>query len=121
MTMNKIHFTIVLCVVAIWAGMAGAAEEQFVYDDHARRDPFWRLLTPGGVIINYEIDILITDMILEGIIFDPGRQNLAIVNGKVIKAGDTIGLYTVIAVEEKRVLLRKGNEDFVLNLKKEAQ
>ena len=69
--------------------------------------------------MNYETDLLITDMVLEGIIYDPAGQSLAIINGVVVKANGKIGFFVVSKIEEKKVILVKGQESFVLELKKE--
>ena len=96
-----------------------AENQQFVYDDQGRRDPFWKLVSPSGSILNYETDILISEMTLEGIIFDPAGKSFAIINSNVVKPNDSIGFYLVSAIGPKKVTLMKGQEKFVLELKKE--
>ncbi len=95
------------------------ADESFIYDDHGKRDPLWRLVSPDGVIMNFDKDLLVSDMILEGIIFDPNGKSLAIVNGNVVKVDDMIGLFAVSKIEQKKVILSKDQETFILELKKE--
>lgn len=112
------NIVIIIFLVCVSIGICGA-DEPFVYDDHDKRDPLWHLITPSGVIMHYDSDLLISDMVLEGIISDPGGENLAIVNGKIIKRNDKIGLYVVLSVEKNKILLKKGQENFILKLKKE--
>jgi hypothetical protein len=109
----------ILIIGVFLAGSVCAEEAEFAYDDHGKRDPLWRLVSPSGAIISYETDILVSDMILEGIIYGQGKNSLAIINGEIVEAGAKLGPYIVIAIEEKGVLLKKGQEKFVLNLKKE--
>ena len=95
------------------------AEEPFVYQDHGKRDPFWRLVTPSGAIMNYETDILISDITLEGIITGPDGGNLAILNNIIVKPNDRIGPFFVERIEQDQVLLTDGQERFTLKLEKE--
>ena len=113
-----------LSILAIFFILGGsnfafAQNAQFVYDDHGRRDPFWKLVSPSGAVLNYERDILISEMTLEGIIFDPHGKSFAIINSNVVKPKDYIGFYLVDAIEPRKVKLIKGQQEFVLELKKE--
>lgn len=110
---------IALLIPLILVNFVFAEDQHFVYDDHGKRDPFWKLVSPSGSILNFETDLLITDLNLEGIIFDPSGNSLAIINGAVVKPKDKLGLYIVSKIEEKKVILLKGQESFVLELKKE--
>ena len=101
--------------------MASAQQDTFVYNDHGKRDPFWRLVSPSGSIINYEKDLLISDMVLEGIMMDSHGHNIAIINGTVVKEGDKLGLFTIQKIDPLTITLQKGEETFTLNLKKEDQ
>ncbi|MFA5060377.1 MAG: hypothetical protein WC676_07105 [Candidatus Omnitrophota bacterium] len=113
--MNILAFMAVFFVsVLVWA-----QDADFTYSDQGKRDPLWRLVTPSGSIINYDSDVLVSDMILEGIIFDPSGKSLAIINGNVVEQNRRIGPFVVSKIEAKRVTLTKGQENFVLELKKE--
>ncbi len=94
-------------------------EQDFVYNDHGKRDPFWSLVNSKGAMINYDNDILISDMILEGIIVGTDGKNLAIINNIIVKPNDKVGLFVVEEIESDKVLLRKEQESFVLKIKKE--
>lgn len=102
----------------LWLACGAWADEKFIYDDHHRRDPFWRLVSPSGAIVSYDDDLLIADVILEGIIFDPAGKSLAIINGNIVAQNEKIGPYVISAIEPQKVILQKGQEDFVLELKK---
>jgi len=105
--------------VGRYAQAGEAQPESFVYDDKGRRDPLMKLVTAEGTIVSYDMDLLIADLTLEGIIFDPHGNSLAIINGKIVKVDDKIGLFVVLAIEQSRIILSKGQEKFVLELKKE--
>ena len=92
--------------------------EDFYYDDHSRRDPMWSLVSSGGSILTYESDLDISDLNLEGIIYE-SNNSIAIINGKVLKTGDKIGQYVITDMTETSVVLMNGRQRFVLKLKKE--
>ena len=94
-------------------------EKDFVYDGHGKRDPFWSLVTPAGVMVSYDSDISISDLVLEGIISDANGQNLPIINGAIVKTNDKVGLFVIDRIEQNKVILLKGQENFVLKIKKE--
>jgi hypothetical protein len=93
--------------------------DMFVYDDHRSRDPFSPLVTPSGAIITQDKDLVVTDMILEGIMTEGGGKNIAIINGRIVGKNDTIGTFVVIRIEKDIVILQKGQKIYSLKLKKE--
>lgn len=95
------------------------AAEGFVYEDHGKRDPFWRLVTPSGAITSYDTDLTIGDLVLEGIIFDSSGPGLAIINGKIFRIDEQVGPYRVQKITADQVFLTKEQENFILQLKKE--
>lgn len=99
----------------------GQGENNFVYQDNGKRDPFWPLVSSSGNIINYDSDLSVTDMVLEGIMFDNNNNAIAIVNGKVVKKGDVVGDFTVESLEQNQVIFSKGEEKFELKLKKKEE
>ncbi|MDP8213404.1 MAG: hypothetical protein P9X22_08995 [Candidatus Zapsychrus exili] len=95
-------------------------EEIFFYDDHGKRDPFLKLVSESGVIVNYNDDFLLKDLELEGVtLSSSGNNNLAIINGKVVKVKDMVGKFEVLEIDAEFVILKKDNETFTLHLKKE--
>ena len=92
--------------------------EGFIYDDHGRRDPLWRLVGSNGTIFNYETEFLITDLVLEGVMAGAGEGNLAIINRRILKAGDVIGQFIIEKIDKNSVILKKGKQKFELKLEK---
>jgi len=109
-----VFLTYLMCSSAV-------AEEKkpFVYDDHGRRDPLWKLVTPEGAIQNFETDFLITDLALEGIMAGTDGENFAIINGRVLRQNDSIGQFVVERIGEDMIVLKQGRKKFELKLKKE--
>ena len=114
---TRYYFTLLLLLLL--GQVTFAQEADFVYDGHDKRDPFWPLVSPGGAIVNYENDLTISDMVLEGIIAGSGDNNLAMINGLVVQQGDKVGLFMIEKIEKDQVVLRKGEETAILKLKKE--
>ena len=94
------------------------AQEAFVYDDHGKRDPFVPLVSSSGMVITYDQDLSVNDLVLEGIVADASGNNAALVNGKIVKAHDQIGPYTVDVIAADHVEFLKGTQRFILKLKK---
>jgi len=44
---------------------------------------------------------------------------MALINGRVVGVGDIIGDFSVIQILTDKVVLKKGNKEFVLKFKKE--
>ena len=109
----------VLAVVVSVSVADAQKQEPFVYDDRGKRDPLWQLVSPSGVILNYETDFLITDLSLEGIMAGKDGKNYAIINGRILKAKDTIGQFVVEQIDDNRIVLKKGKQKFELKLTKD--
>ena len=112
-------FLAVFLILAVTGTVTASEKEPFVYDDNGRRDPFWQLVSPSGMILNYETDFLITDLALEGIMAGKDGKNYAIINGRILKAADAIGQFVVERIDDDRIVLKKGKKKFELKLKKE--
>ena len=108
-------FFVVLSAVTV---LAWAEQENFVYDDHGKRDPFKPLVSSAGTVLAYDADMTAADMHLEGVLSDAQGNNLAIINGKVVKIADPIGPWRVEAVGADHVDLAKDGQKVVLKLKK---
>ena len=94
-----------------WKGSGQMHKYPFSPSD---RDPLDPLVSKSGLIlIPQELDF--TGLSLKGIIYSE-KGAIAIINDEVLKEGDSIGEYTVIKIEEKSVVLKKGNEGFTLKL-----
>src|SRR5580698_5980062 len=93
------------------------AQESFVYNDHGKRDPFIPLVSSAGMVVTYDEDLSVNDLVLEGIVADASGNNVAIVNGKVVKVHDQVGQYTVDVIALDHVEFLKGTQRFILKIK----
>jgi len=94
------------------------AQAAFVYDDHGKRDPFVPLVSSSGMVVTYDRDLSVDDLVLEGIVADASGENIAIVNGKIVKNHDHIGPYVVGLIAVDHVEFLQGTDRFVLKMKK---
>jgi len=118
---------IVVLAVVFFGGMPVFAEEDagvveithFSYEDRGRRDPFWPLVTDSGSIISYdEQELSASDMMLQGILVGD-QENVAVINGKIVKAGDMVGAFRIERVTPSYVVLENGSEKIEVYLRKE--
>ena len=98
--------------------LVGAEETPFVYDDHGKRDPFAPVVNTSGAITVYDSNLSVVDLSLEGIVADAQGNNVAIINGKIVKPGDSIGPYVVDSIAVDMVGLTKDQDHFTLKLKR---
>lgn len=96
-----------------------AQQAPFVYDDHGRHDPFAPLVTPAGSMITYDTDLSMTDLVVEGIVADSQGNNAAIINGKIVAAGDALGAYSIDKINVDGVEVSKGEQHLEIKVKKE--
>ena len=81
------------------------------------RNPFAPLISKYGLIlIPKEVDI--TGLALKGVIYSQSGP-VAVIDDEILEEGDNIGVYIVVKIEEKKVILKKGNEQFTLKLEGE--
>jgi len=81
------------------------------------RDPFNPLISKGGLILIPQ-EIEVSGLNLGGIIYSEDGS-IAIINNEVMREGDSLGDYTVFKIEDKKVILRTGREEFILKLEEE--
>jgi hypothetical protein len=111
-------FILFISILAVVTAVAAQEQEPFVYDDGGKRDPLWPLVNANGAVMNYESEFLITDLALEGIMAGAQGENLAIINGRILKTGDSVGQFIVGTIAEDSIILKKGKQKFELKLKK---
>lgn len=126
----------ILLPAAIFAAQAHAAPKQepkrsaslplpppdYVYETGNKRDPFIPLITSDGRFVPLERtpeEEAESVLKVEGIIYDKFGLSYAIVDGSVVKIGDLISDYQVLAIEEKKVIFIREGQLKEVPLKKE--
>ncbi len=85
------------------------AASEVGYDSGKRRDPFVPL-TGEDVSISASS----SGVKLEGIIYDPGAQSMAILNGKAYQVGEALGDATVLKIQKDHVVISVDGEEKTL-------
>ena len=117
--------------VGLLAGGSAAALEQdqlWIYDPKGRCDPFVALVReersvpcdsrPGGANPEQPAGHAPS---LGGMLWDPGGQSIALLNGGEAKVGDEIDGYRVTAIRQDEVVLTRGQDRVVLRINFETQ
>lgn len=93
-----------------------------VYDSNGKRNPFIPLVTPDGRYQKLEAEETRanTELKLEGIIYDKYGISYAVVDGQVVKIGDTVSDYRVLQIGEKQVIFMREGQQITVELKKEG-
>ena len=122
MTRNIVVIIIMMLFLSTVSTIVLAQElEGFVYDSGQRRDPFIPLIThKTRFAAGLEGVQAIDDIILEGIVYDPRGDSIAILNGVIMKKGQKIGIVKVMDIEEKKVKLTINEMEHTINLIKEG-
>jgi len=90
--------------------------ESYPYDKN-QKDPLSPLIDNYGIIlIPKETDI--AGMVINGIIYSDDDP-VTIINGEVLRLNDSIGDFIISEIDKEKVVLKKGNEVFTLELKEE--
>ncbi len=100
----------------------GFAQEYFIYDPQGKPDPFTPWVTSDGrlQILESQEKKNESELNLEGIIFDKYGLSYAVVDGEVVKIGDTISGYQVLKIEEKRVIFIKEGQLKEMEIKEDS-
>lgn len=92
---------ILLAVFGIILPERGLTADQKVgYDAHGRRDPFVPLVTlaskaAAGLTAVESAE----DLTIEGVVYDPKRGSIVVVNGSVMKEGEELGNVKVLEIK----------------------
>jgi len=98
------------------------SQDEIIYDDEGRRDPFMPLVTRDGRLLILEPTKAEEKILLGGIIYVENGISYAIINGEVVSVGDYILGHSVFSIEENKVILIKDDEpiEYILDMEKEG-
>jgi len=118
MLRSKILFFlfIVITLKTVWA------QDLYVYDSAGKRDPFIPLVYSDGrflMLDKEETEEQKNELKLEGIIFDKYGLSYAMLNGAVVRVGESIEDYQILKIEEKKITLIRDGNISVIELKEE--
>ncbi len=95
------------------------AEESRYSFKPSDKDPFAPLISKNGTIL-ISRKVSLGGLVIKGIIYSE-ESSVAIINDLVLKKGESIGEYTVLEIEEKKVILKNADKKFILNLEEEEE
>jgi hypothetical protein len=96
-----------------------ANQEDLVYNENNKRDPFIPLVTADGRLLKLDKEDGLTGLSVEGLIYDQQGLSYALVDGRVVKVGDSLGEYQVMRIEKDKIIFVKNGEPIEVELKKE--
>lgn len=118
----RIKTSMIIFLIAIAVQPALLCSESLKYDPNNKRDPFRPLVDKEGNILPEVRPVTATvELNLEGIVWSGKGDSYAVLGGSVVRAGDLLGDYKVKAIEKSRVILERGNEESVINLRSEEE
>lgn len=88
-----------------------AAAEEVSYESGGRRDPFVPLVGAEGILLK---EINLSEFHLEGIVYDPSKGSLALINGEFYRAGDQVKGATLQTIAKDHVVLAQEDKDVTL-------
>jgi hypothetical protein len=96
--------------------------EPFVYNGKGKRDPFIPLIrTQVRSYSGLDTIETVEDVNLEGIIWDPAADSIAILNGVIVREGDVINNVTIVEITPQQVRLLINEEEFQIYLEKKEE
>lgn len=113
----------------VMAGIAGVVFLSFrdgesqghQYESHGKRDPFAPLIGHGKLTATVGLEDVasIAEVKLEGIATSAKGRTTAILNGELMKEGDTIGIVRVLRISKNSVTLLMGGKEYTVELSTE--
>ncbi|MFC1806847.1 hypothetical protein ACFL0T_00565 [Candidatus Omnitrophota bacterium] len=117
-----LNIILIICVISFLLGLSPiyVLAQDFIYKSKGARDPFVPLASKDGkLVVTHGAISTVNDIFLEGIIYDPKGDSVAIVNDLIVKENDTIGTITIKKIESESVIFLYKDEEYVFKLKGE--
>ena len=112
---SKLEIFVFLGLMGLFLPRLTAADP-VVYESGGRRDPFVPLIGPGGVNAQKGTG---DDLVIEGIIYDPSKGSMVLINGDFYKEGERAGEASVISIFKDRIILSQDDKEKTLWIREE--
>lgn len=109
-------FFVPLCCFLYFYEVSSVYADEITYNSGGRRDPFVALVGPNGIIMK---KMHAADVTIEGIIYDPSKGSMALINGELYKKGDTVKGSTIKEIFKDKVILIQDDEEKTILLREE--
>ncbi len=105
----------------IFVFLAPVRGAEYKYHSGGGRDPFIPLVT-GEAKVSLGLRAVedIGDVRLEGIIFDPNGESIAVLNDEILKEGDKAYNVEVLKIDRNSVIIKIHDKTRTINLIKEG-
>ena len=110
---------VLICIwcTGIFAITPAHGQEKVIYDAGGKRDPFMPLIGVMTKAVDSLADVIcIEDVKLQGLASDSTGRRTAIINGEMIKQGETVGRLTVKRISKDTVILMIDEEEYSINI-----
>ena len=115
MSRSKVSVIAGLALIVLFIAISSQAAGQ--YDAKGKRDPFVPLIGPDkDKALELEDIISADELVLEGIAVGTGGQNIAILNGRMVKENEKIGSLKIKKISKKSILILIADKEFSLDL-----
>ncbi len=111
-------FWVAACITLVFAVGALAQEQKSSYNYQGKRDPFVPLISFSGYLLNLEPEVNAA-LRLEGIMYDQKGDSMAIINGELVRVGESIADAVVSSIGPTKVTIIKDNQKVELELRRE--
>ncbi|NQT46389.1 MAG: hypothetical protein HQ593_02775 [Candidatus Omnitrophica bacterium] len=110
-----------LCIESSSCAQEANRDLEFIYQAEGKRDPFIPLVAAGmRMVEGLGMVETIEDLTLEGIVFDPGGNSVAIINGVILTEGGVVNNLRIKKIEADNVQLYLNEMEYRLHLIKEG-
>ena len=105
-----------MALIFVVGAMAQEQKPSYTYQD--KRDPFVPLISSTGYLLNLEPEEDAA-LRLEGIMYDQKGDSMAIINGELVKVGESVADAVVSSIDPTKVTIIKDNQKVELELRRE--
>lgn len=90
------------------------SNQENLYNPQGKRDPFLPLISQASRVVSGLLGVeTIDEIVIEGVVYDPGKGSVVVVNGAVLKEGEELGHVKVLKVKPDGAYVSiNGSEGF---------
>ncbi len=90
------------------------SNQESLYNPQGKRDPFLPLISQSSRVVSGLLGVeTLEEIVIEGVVYDPGKGSIVVANGAVLKEGETLGSVTVLKVRPDGAFVSvNGSEGF---------
>ncbi|MBM3252926.1 MAG: hypothetical protein FJZ16_01575 [Candidatus Omnitrophica bacterium] len=94
------------------------APTRFIYNPKDKRDPFVPYITKDGKVLS--MPGVLGEVVVEGIVYDPQGTSVCVINGNVLKEGETCENFKILKIKVDTVIVSCQNKEYEIELRKET-